>query len=269
MTSKEERRIMLIKDKVCIVTGAASGIGEAVARAYAASGARGVVVADLRSSRERLAKVAGDIDALAVTADVAQEADIKALIAAAEDKYGPVDIFFSNAGLSRKGQESAADADWDVSWRVHVMSHVFAARALVPGMLARGSGYLLNTASAAGLLASLNSMPYGVTKHAAVALAEHLAIQYGDRGIRVSVLCPQSVQTGMTTPGPSAARVDGVMQPEEVARIVIEAMQAERFLILSHPQVHEYVQRKAANTERWLTGMRRLRDKVYGAPQAG
>jgi NAD(P)-dependent dehydrogenase (short-subunit alcohol dehydrogenase family) len=269
MTSKEECRIMLIKDKVCIVTGAASGIGEAVARAYAAGGARGVVVADLRSSRERLAKVAGDIDALAVTADVAQEADIKALIAAAEAKYGPVDVFFSNAGLSRKGQESASDADWDVSWRVHVMSHVFAARALVPGMLARGSGYLLNTASAAGLLASLNSMPYGVTKHAAVALAEHLAIQYGDRGIRVSVLCPQSVQTGMTTPGPSAARVDGVMQPEEVARIVIEAMQAERFLILSHPQVHEYVQRKAANTERWLTGMRRLRDKVYAAPQAG
>ena len=146
-------------------------------------------------------------------------------------------MFFSNAGLSRKGQESASDADWDVSWRVHVMSHVFAARALVPGMLARGSGYLLNTASAAGLLASLNSMPYGVTKNAAVALAEHLAIQYGDRGIRVSVLCPQSVQTGMTTPGPSAARVDGVLQPPEVARMVIEAMEAERFLILSHPQV--------------------------------
>ena len=260
---------MLIKDKVCIVTGAASGIGEAVARAYAASGARGVVVADLRSSREQLAKVAGDIDALAVTADVAQEADIKALIAATEAKYGPVDVFFSNAGLSRKGQESAADADWDVSWRVHVMSHVFAARALVPGMLARGSGYLLNTASAAGLLASLNSMPYGVTKHAAVALAEHLAIQYGDRGIRVSVLCPQSVQTGMTTPGPSAARVDGVMLPAEVARIVIAAMEAERFLILSHEQVAEYMQRKASNRDRWLAGMRRLRDKIYGVQRAG
>ena len=261
--------IMLVKNKVCVVTGAASGIGEAVARAYAQAGARGVVVADLKSSRERLAKVAGDIDGLAVTADVGQEEDIKALIAAAEDKYGPVDVFFSNAGLSRKGQESADDADWDVSWRVHVMSHVFAARALVPGMLARGSGYLLNTASAAGLLASLNSMPYGVTKHAAVALAEHLAIQYGDRGIRVSVLCPQSVQTGMTTAGPSAARVDGVMQPEEVARIVIEAMEAERFMILSHPAVYEYMQRKAANPERWLNGMRRLRDKIYGARPAG
>jgi NAD(P)-dependent dehydrogenase (short-subunit alcohol dehydrogenase family) len=260
---------MLVKNRVCIVTGAASGIGEAVARAFAQAGARGVVVADLKSSRERLAKVAGDIDGLAVAADVGQEEDIKGLIAAAEDKYGPVDVFFSNAGLSRKGQESADDADWEVSWRVHVMSHVFAARALVPGMLARGSGYLLNTASAAGLLASLNSMPYGVTKHAAVALAEHLAIQYGDRGIRVSVLCPQSVQTGMTTAGPSAARVDGVMQPAEVARIVIEAMDAERFLILSHPTVYEYMQRKAANPERWLNEMRRLRDKIYGAQPAG
>ncbi len=226
-------------------------------------------IADLKTSRDRLAKVAGDIDGLPITADVGLEEDIKALIAAAEDKYGPVDVFFSNAGLSRKGQETASDADWDVSWRVHVMSHVFAARALVPGMLARGSGYLLNTASAAGLLASLNSMPYGVTKNAAVALAEHLAIQYGDRGIRVSVLCPQSVQTGMTTPGPSAARVDGVLQPPEVARMVIEAMAEERFLILSHPQVAEYMQRKASSRDRWLTGMRRLRDKIYGAPAAG
>jgi len=260
---------MQIRDKVCVVTGAASGIGEAVARAYAKGGARGVVVADLRSSRERLAHVAGDIDGFAVTADVGEEADVKALIAAAEAKYGPVDIFFSNAGLSRKGQETASDADWDVSWRVHVMSHVFAARALVPGMLARGSGYLLNTASAAGLLASLKSMPYGVTKSAAVALAEHLAIQYGDRGIRISVLCPQSVQTGMTTAGPSAARVDGVMQPEEVGRLVIEAMDQERFMILTHPQVHEYGLRKASDRGRWIAGMRRLRDKIYGAPAAG
>src|ERR1700686_2725018 len=207
----KEHHIMLIKDKVCVVTGAASGIGAAVARAYAERGARGGVVADLKSSRDRLAKVAGDIDGLAITADVGLEEDVKALVAAAEDKYGQVDVFFSNAGLSRKGQESASDADWDVSWRVHVMSHVFAARVLVPGMLARGSGYLLNTASAAGLLTSMNSMPYGVTKSAAVSLAEHLAIQYGDRGIRVSVLCPQAVKTGMSTGRPGAASVDGVM----------------------------------------------------------
>src|ERR1700739_3493457 len=259
---------MHIKDKVCVVTGGASGIGEATARAFADAGARGVVVADLRTSRARLAEVAGDIGGLAVTADVGEEADVKALITATEARFGDIDVFFSNAGLSRKGQESASDADWDVSWRVHVMSHVFAARVLVPKMLARGSGYLINTASAAGLLASLNSMPYGVTKNAAVALAEHLAIQYGDRGIRVSVLCPQSVQTGMTTPGPSAARVDGVLQPPEVARMVIEAMEEERFMILSHPTVQGYMERKVANRDRWLAGMRRLRDRVYGAPQA-
>lgn len=255
---------MHVKDKVCVVTGGASGIGEATARAFAEAGARGVVVADLKSSRERLAQVAGDIDGLAVTGDVGEEQDILALIAAAEAKYGAIDVFFSNAGLSRKGQEATSDADWDVSWRVHVMSHVFAARALVPKMLMRGSGYLLNTASAAGLLASLNSMPYGVTKSAAVALAEHLAIQYGDRGIRVSVLCPQSVQTGMSTPGPSAARVDGVLQAAEVARMVIEAMAEERFLILSHPTVQGYMERKVADRDRWLSGMRRLRDKIYG-----
>src|ERR1700710_834312 len=256
---------MHVKDKVCVVTGAASGIGEAVARAYAEAGARGVVVADLKTSRDRLAKVAGDIDGLAITCDVGLEEDIKALVAAAEDKYGQVDVFFSNAGLSRKGQESPSDADWDVSWRVHVMSHVFAARALVPGMLARGSGYVLTTASAAGLLASLNSMPYGVTKNAAVALAEHLAIQYCDRAISVSVSRPQSVETGMTPPRPSPARVAGVLQPREVACMVLEAMEAEQFLILTHSQVGQYMQRKPSSRDRWLTGMRRLRDKIYGA----
>ena len=253
---------MQVKGKVCVVTGGASGIGEAVARAYAEAGARGVVVADLKTSRERLAAVAGDIDGLAVTADVGLEEDVKALIAAAESKYGPVDIFFSNAGLSRKGQETASDADWDVSWRVHVMSHVFAARVLVPGMLARGSGYLLNTASAAGLLASLNSMPYGVTKNAAVALAEHLSIQYGDKGIRVSCLCPQAVDTNMLRmAGAGAASVDGVLHTDAVAQTVIEAMDEERFLILTHPEVKEYMARKL-DRDRWLRGMRRLRDKT-------
>jgi NAD(P)-dependent dehydrogenase (short-subunit alcohol dehydrogenase family) len=254
------------RGKVCVVTGAASGIGEAVARAYAVAGARGVVVADLNA--ERLAKVAGEIDALAVPADVSRESEIKALIAAAKARFGPVDVFYSNAGISRPGQQDASDADWDLNWRVHVLSHVFAARALVPGMLARGSGYLLNTASAAGLLTSMNSMAYGVTESAAVSLAEHLAIQYGDRGINVSVLCPQSVLTGMTSGRPGAASVDGVMTAEEVARIVIDAMEAERFMILSHPTVHEYEQRKTRDRDRWLGGMRRLRNKIYGAPAA-
>ena len=255
------------RGKVCVVTGAASGIGEAVARAFAEAGARGVVVADLNA--ERLAKVAGEIGGLAVPTDVSRETDIKALIAAAEARFGPVDVFYSNAGISRPGMEDASDADWDLNWRVHVLSHVFAARALVPGMLARGSGYLLNTASAAGLLTSMNSMAYGVTKSAAVSLAEHLAIQYGDRGINVSVLCPQSVLTGMTSRRPGAASVDGVMTAAEVARIVIDAMEEERFMILSHQTVQEYEQRKTRDRNRWIAGMRRLRNKIYGAPATG
>lgn len=251
------------KDKVCVVTGAAGGIGEAVARAYAAAGARGVVLADLPAAGDRLNDVAREIGGLAVAGDIGREADVQALVAAAEAKFGPVDIFFSNAGIARVGHEDALDADWEASWRVHVMSHVFAARALVPGMLKRGSGYLLNTASAAGLLASMGSAPYGVTKHAAVALAEHLAIQYGDRGIRVSVLCPQAVDTAMYRgTSTTAAGVDGIMQPADVAQAVLQAMQEERFLILSHPVVHDYMQRKAANIDRWLAGMRRLRDKT-------
>lgn len=254
------------RDKVCVVTGAASGIGEAVARAFAAEGARGVVLADLNA--DKLTSVANEIGGLGVPTDVSKEADIQALIAAAEAKFGPVDVYYSNAGISRAGMEDASDDVWDLNWRVHVLSHVFAARVLVPGMLARGSGYLLNTASAAGLLTSLNSMPYGVTKSAAVSLAEHLAIQYADRGIRVSVLCPQSVQTGMTSGRPGAASVDGVMTAAEVARIVIDAMVAERFMILSHPTVHGYEQRKTTDRDRWLKGMRRLRDKIYG-PRPG
>jgi NAD(P)-dependent dehydrogenase (short-subunit alcohol dehydrogenase family) len=234
-----------------------------VARAFAAAGARGVVVADLNA--ENLKKVADEIGGLAVPTDVAKEADIQALIAAAEAKYGPVDVYYSNAGISRSGMESASDADWDLNWRIHVLSHVFAARVLVPKMLARGSGYLLNTASAAGLLTSMNSMAYGVTKSAAVSLAEHLAIQYGDKGIRVSVLCPQAVLTGMTSGRPSAAGVDGIMSADEVAQIVLRAMEEERFMILSHDAVQDYEQRKVSNRDRWLSGMRRLRDKIYGA----
>ena len=175
---------MKVKGKVCVVTGAAGGIGEAVARRYAKEGAKGVVVADM--DRGRLDKVAKDIGALAVSGDIGQEGQVKRLIEEAEKKYGQVDVFFSNAGIGRGGHEDATDKDWADSWAIHVMAHVYAARALVPKMLARGEGYLLNTASAAGLLASMGSAPYGVTKHAGVALAEHLSIQYGDRGIRVS-----------------------------------------------------------------------------------
>ena len=212
---------MHLSNRIIVVTGAASGIGAALARRFAAEGARGVVVADLPAAKAALEGVARDIGGLAVPCDVSREDDIKALVAAARAKYGPIDVFFSNAGISRRGHEEAPDADWEASWRVHVMSHVFASRAVLPDMLARGSGYLVSTASAAGLLASMGSAPYGVTKHAAVALAEHLAIQYGDRGIRVSVLCPQAVDTPMyRTPGVKAAGLDGVARPEDVAERV-------------------------------------------------
>ena len=169
-------------------------------------------------------------------------------------------VFFSNAGIGRGGHEDATDKDWADSWAIHVMAHVYAARALVPGMLKRKSGYLLNTASAAGLLASMGSAPYGVTKNAAVALAEHLSIQYGDRGICVSVLCPQAVDTDMLRmAGATAASVDGVINVDAVAQSVIEAMDAETFLILPHPQVADYARRRAEDPERWLAGMARLR----------
>jgi len=251
---------MKVKDKVCVVTGAAGGIGEAIARRYAKEGAKGVVVADRDAGR--LEAVAKDIGGLAVACDVAREDEVKRLIAEAEKKFGPVDVFFSNAGIGRGGHEDATDKDWADSWAIHVMAHVYAARALVPAMLERKSGYLINTASAAGLLASMGSAPYGVTKHAGVALAEHLSIQYGDRGICVSVLCPQAVDTDMLRmAGAGAASVDGVLNVEAVAESVIEAMDAERFLILTHPEVTDYMARKL-DRDRWLRGMRRLRDKT-------
>src|SRR5215475_9850089 len=218
---------MKVKGKVCVVTGAAGGIGEAVARRYAKEDARGVVVADMDAGR--LAKVAKDIGGLAVSGDIGQEGEVKRLVEEAEKKYGQVDVFFSNARIGRGGHEDATDRDWADSWAIHVMAHVYAARALVPKMLARGEGYLINTASAAGLLASMGSAPYGVTKHAGVALAEHLAIQYGDRGICVSVLCPQAVDTNMLRmAGSTAASVDGVLHTHAVAQAVIEAMDAEK-----------------------------------------
>lgn len=254
---------MKLQDKHVIVTGAASGIGAALARRFAAEGARGVVVADLAAAKPALDAVAKDIGGLAVTCDVSRESDIRALVSAAKAKFGPIDVFFSNAGVSRRGHEEAPDTDWEDSWRIHVMSHVYASRAVLPDMLAAGSGYLVSTASAAGLLASVGSAPYGVTKHAAVALAEHLAIQYRDRGIRISVLCPQAVDTPMyRKPGVKAAGLDGVATPEAVANCVVRGMEAETFLLLPHPEVHDYMKRKANDPDRWLTGMRRLLEKV-------
>ena len=254
---------MKLTNKNVIITGGASGIGHALARRFRAEGTANITVADLQA--DKLAAVAEEVGGLAVPCDVAQEADIKTLVARAEAAHGPVDVFCSNAGLVRYGWEEAPDEVWQTNWNVHVMAHVYAARAVIPGMLARGGGYLVNTASAAGLLSQIDSSSYTVTKHAAVAFAETLSIRYGDKGIRVSVLCPQSVRTAMTAArGAAVSSVDGMLELEALADCVVETMDKEEFLILPHPQVREYLQRKASDYDRWLGGMRRLRARFLG-----
>ena len=254
---------MKLAGKVAVVTGAAGGIGVAMARRFAKEGARGVVVADLHEGP--LQALARDVGGLAVGCDVAKEVDIVTLVTRAEERFGPIDVFCSNAGLVSEGDEEALDADWTLNWSVHLMSHVYAARAVVKKMAERGSGYIVNTASAAGLLTSIPSATYAVTKHAAVAFAEWLAITYGDRGVKVSVLCPQAVRTAMIQgrEGGSAS-VDGIIEPDELADCVVRTMDEEKFLILPHPQVLEYLRRKTADYDRWLAGMRRLRGKMRG-----
>jgi NAD(P)-dependent dehydrogenase (short-subunit alcohol dehydrogenase family) len=226
-----------------------------------------VVVADLDAAG--CESVAAEVKGLAAPTDVADEAAVRALVARAEDAYGPIDLFCSNAGIAMTGGVEVGDADWQRIWNVNVMSHVYAARAALPSMLERGAGYLLNTASAAGLLNQIGSAPYGVTKHAAVGLAEWLAITYGDRGIRVSVLCPQAVRTAMTDAGSAvgdagvgAARVDGMLEPEDVAAAVVEGLDREAFLILPHPEVLTYLRRKADDYDRWIAGMQRFQQRL-------
>ena len=254
---------MKIEGKSAVVTGAASGIGRALARRFAREGARGVVVADLRDGP--LQAVADEIGGLAVPCDVTDERAVRALAAAAEERFGPIDVFCSNAGVAVEGGEEAPDDEWRLNFDLHVMAHVYAARVVAPKMAARGSGYLVNTASAAGLLTHVESATYAVTKHAAVAFAEYLAIAYGDRGVRVSVLCPQAVRTAMTEGREQGvASVDGMIEPEALAACVVETMEREEFLILPHPQVLEYLRRKTADYDRWLTGMRRLRGRFAG-----
>jgi NAD(P)-dependent dehydrogenase (short-subunit alcohol dehydrogenase family) len=258
---------MQLEGKHVVVTGGASGIGRALVRRFAAEGARGVVVADLDAAG--CEKVAAEVGGTAVATDVADPAQVKALVARAEEAHGPVDLFCSNAGIATPGGVEAPDADWERIWKINVMSHVYGARAVLPSMLARGEGYLLNTASAAGLLNQIGSAPYGVTKHAAVGLAEWLAITYGDRGITVSVLCPQAVRTAMTDAGSEvgdagvgAARADGMLEPEECAEAVVAGLAAESFLILPHAEVLTYMRRKADDYDRWLTGMRRFQQRL-------
>ncbi len=256
---------MKIKGKVVVVTGGASGIGKALCERFAREGASAVVVSDLnQAGAEAVAQsIADKTRALAMRTDVSKEEDIQALVKATQDELGPIDLFCSNAGIFTLGGEEVETDKWQSIWEINVMSHIFAARAVLPGMLARGEGYLLNTASAAGLLSQIGSAPYAVTKHAAVGFAEWLSITYGSRGIKVSVLCPQAVRTQMTagTRGGGVAGVDGMLEPEQLAQTVIETLDAENFLVLPHPEVLTYIQRKGTDYDRWLSGMRRLQDK--------
>jgi NAD(P)-dependent dehydrogenase (short-subunit alcohol dehydrogenase family) len=256
-----------LRDKVVLVTGGANGIGRALCRRFADEQPRGLAVVDLEGDAARaVASELGDA-AIALEADVAREADIVAAVKATEERFGPIDLLVSNAGIGGGGDVHAPDEVWQRTWDVNLMAHVYAARAALPGMLARGEGYLLNTASAAGLLTNIANAPYSVTKHAAVGLAEWLAITYGDQGIKVSCLCPQGVRTNMTaSDDPSVAAVlsQGSIEPEEVAETVVEGLRREEFLILPHPEALTYFQRKAGDYDRWLSGMRKLQARVLG-----
>jgi NAD(P)-dependent dehydrogenase (short-subunit alcohol dehydrogenase family) len=254
---------MQLRDQVVVVTGGANGIGRALCRRFAAEGARGVVVADLQE--EAAQQVAAEIGGLAVATDVRVEADVVRLVEQTTAAYGPIDLFCSNAGIFLNGGVEAADADWQRIWEVNVLAHVYAARAVLPGMLARGRGYLLQTVSAAGLLTQIGSALYAVTKHAALALAEWLAVTHGAAGIKVSVLCPLGVNTEMlrgSTGGMAEMLRANALEPEAVAEAVVTGLAEERFLILPHPEVAEYFRRKADDYDRWLRGMRRLQDRV-------
>jgi NAD(P)-dependent dehydrogenase (short-subunit alcohol dehydrogenase family) len=253
---------VLVADKVVVVTGGGNGIGRALCRRFKAERAKAVVVSDLNAATA--AQVANEIDGTAVEADVSREADVARLVQQTIAKHGGIDLFCSNAGIAINGDEHTPDAEWNRCWNVHVMAHVFAARAVVPHMLSRGSGYLLQTVSAAGLLTHPQSATYAVSKHASLAFAEWLAMTYGDRGIKVSALCPQGVRTDMLFRAEAEGTrrsflLDSALEPEQVADVVVKGLQDERFLILPHPEVAEFVRRRAADHDRWLRGMRRLR----------
>jgi NAD(P)-dependent dehydrogenase (short-subunit alcohol dehydrogenase family) len=266
-----------LRDRVAVVTGGASGIGRAMALRFAADGARGVVVADLDGNgAAAVAEEIGTDAALGVPCDVTEEAAVRLVIEEATEKFGPVDVFCANAGIGTGQGLDAPDEVWDQILDVNVRAHIIAARLLVPGWLERGEGYFVATASAAGVLSQIGDAAYAVTKHAAVALAEWLSITYGDRGIRVSCLCPMGVKTpmvmgGLAMEGPEGlgARVVAasgeLLEPDDVAGEVVEAMREERFLILPHPEVLKFMQNKTGDYERWLAGMRRVQAHVTGS----
>lgn len=254
---------MEIAGRVCVVTGAASGIGAALAARFAAEGAAGVVCADL--DEQGAHAVAAKTGGFGLRCDVAREEDLKAVVEATLARYGRLDVFCSNAGIIERAGLEAPLAAWRRTLEVNLLAHVVAAQLVVPAMLAQGSGYIVATASAAGLLMQPDSATYTVSKHGAVAFAEWLSVNYHDRGIRVSCICPQGVRTPMLL-GPRGDRrsflLEGAVSPDYVAQCVVEAMREERFLVLPHPEVAEYERRRAADRERWLRGMRRLAARI-------
>lgn len=254
---------MKVQGKVVVVTGGATGIGRALCQRFKQEGARGIVVADIDASG--IETVAQEVGGVAVKTNVAVEADVVNLVNTAKDKFGQIDLFCSNAGIIRPGGVNTPNDVWQNVWDVNVMAHVYAARAVLPDMLARGEGYLLQTASAAGLLSQIGSATYSVSKHAAVAFAEWVALTHGDQGIKVSVLCPQGVRTKMLlgeTGEKQSFLAAGSVSAEEVAECVVKGLETEQFLILPHPEVLEYFRRKSSDYDRWLSGMRRLQAKT-------
>ncbi len=257
---------MELQHKIVVVTGAASGIGKAMATRFKAEGAKQIVAVDLNEPGAQA--TADELGCIAMAADVSSEADIAGVIERTEADVGPIDLFCSNAGIGAGPDLQAPNEDWQRSWNVNVMAHVYAARHLVPRMVARGGGYFLNTASAAGLLNQIGVAAYGVTKHAAVGFGEWLAITHGHEGIKVSLLCPQAVRTAMTAEdniASQAAAGDGMMEPDVLADFVVEGLRDERFLILPHPEVLKYMQHKTGDYDRWIRGMNRLHQRLTDA----
>jgi len=250
---------MRIKDKVAIVTGGSNGIGAALCRKLSQEKAKAVVVADIDARGAQA--LAGEIGGMTAQCDVAKEEEIIKLVGQTEARFGPVDLFFSNAGIMIQGLLDVSNADWQRIWEINVMSHIYGARAVIPGMLERGSGGFVITASAAGLLNQIDSTPYTTTKHAAVGVADNLAINYGDRGIQVSVICPMAVRSLMTQNGGGIAALDGMLEAEQVAEDVMLALEQERYMVMPHGKVKDYLQMKAADYDRWIKGMQRLRTK--------
>jgi len=250
---------MNVADKVVVVTGGANGIGRAMCRRFAAGKPKAIFVADIDAAGA--ARVANEIHGTAVQVNVAREEDVQRLVKQVVDACGSIDLFCSNAGILFPGGEETFNVDWQRIWEINVMAHIYAARAVLPGMLARKQGYLLHTVSAAGLLTVIGAAPYAVTKHAALAFAEWLAITYGDRGIKVSALCPIGVRTDMLLKDESpvaASILQTAIDPEQVAEAVVKGLAEEKFLILPHPEALEFFRRKASDYDRWLNGMRRL-----------